>query len=154
MPLFPTRILAAVDGSPQARYASEVAAQIASATASELHLLHIRPSSSTLHGRPVSEAEQGSMSEEAEALLAGAKAEIEAREGWKVTDVHVRYDESIDTALIAAQDAVEAGLLVIGEGRTGQRSRRLLGSSATSTVKRSHASILVARGVSPADAEA
>jgi nucleotide-binding universal stress UspA family protein len=149
MSLFPTRILIGVDGSASARYALDLATELAGATGSELHLAHVKLTSSTLRGRPLSPPQGDDMDAEAAALLGRATDEVTAK-GGAVAGTHVRFSEHIDRALVQLQGELDAGLLVIGSSHGGKVARSLFsGSPASGTVRRSGGSVLVARG--PAD---
>jgi nucleotide-binding universal stress UspA family protein len=148
MPMFPTRILVGVDPSASARFAIETATELSRATGSELHLVHVKTTSATVHGRPLTPAQGEVMDDEAAALLAQAAGAVVAS-GGAVAGQHVRFGEHVDRALVQAQGELDAGLLVIGSSRGGKVARSLLSGAATGTVRRSSGSVLVARG--PAD---
>ena len=49
MSIFPTKILLATDGSPEATLAAQSAAHIAHETGSELHIVYVHPRKVPLH---------------------------------------------------------------------------------------------------------
>jgi nucleotide-binding universal stress UspA family protein len=150
MPLFPTRVLVGVDGSASARFAIDAAVELCKATGSDLHLVHVKSTSSTVRGRPLTPGQGEGMDAEAQDLLERATDEVE-RQGGEVAGTHVEFAEHIDRALVRAQGELDAGLLVIGSSSGGRIARSLFGgSSASGTVRRSGGSVLVARG--PAEA--
>jgi nucleotide-binding universal stress UspA family protein len=144
MSLFPTRILVGVDRSASARYALGVAAELARATGGELHLVHVKSTSSTVRGRPVTPQQGEAMDAEAAALLADA-AQDAADRGVEVAGRHVRYGEHVDRVLVQAQGEVDAGLLVVGASQGGRIARSLFSSPSSGSVRRSGGSVLVAR---------
>jgi nucleotide-binding universal stress UspA family protein len=144
MLLFPTRILVGVDRSASARYALGVAADLVRATGGELHLVHVKSTSSTVRGRPITSGQGEAMDAEAAALLADA-AEDAMQQGAEVAGTHVRYGEHIDRVLVQAQGEVDAGLLVVGASQSGRIARSLFSSPSSGTVRRSGGSVLVAR---------
>jgi universal stress protein A len=151
MPLFPTRVLVGVDGSASARFAIDAASELCRATGSELHLIHVKSTSSTVRGRPVTPAQGEAMDAEAEAMLDRA-AQMVVAQGGSVAGTHVRFGEHIHHTLVEAQGQLDAGLLVIGSSHGGKVARSLFGGAggaAGTTAQRSRGSVLVARG--PAD---
>jgi nucleotide-binding universal stress UspA family protein len=144
MSLFPTRILVGVDRSASARYALGVAAEIARATGGELHLVHVKSTSSTVRGRPVTPQQGEAMDAEAAALLADA-AQDAADRGVEAAGRHVRYGEHVDRVLVQAQGEVDAGLLFFGASQGGRIARSLFSSPSSGSVRRSGGSVLVAR---------
>jgi nucleotide-binding universal stress UspA family protein len=150
MALFPTRIVVGVDGSTSARYALDTAAELARATGSELHLVHVKTTSSTLRGRPVTPAQGGEMDAEAAGLLDRA-ADTVAAAGVPVADRHVRFGERVDRALVHAQGELGAGLLVIGSSQRGSVARALLSGPEAGAVRHAGGSVLVARPAADTD---
>lgn len=144
MPSFPTKVLVGVDRSSGAALALDVGVELATATSSELHLVHVKVLSGMMGGRPVSPATQGSMAEEGEALLAELRRRVEEA-GGTVTGTHVRGGSSIDEALARAQEELGAGLLVVGASNTGHVAQRLVGSTSTGTARKAMGSVLVVR---------
>jgi nucleotide-binding universal stress UspA family protein len=149
---FPTRVLVGIDRSDAARAALEAAADLCRATTSELHLVHVKSTSSTVKGRPVTPEQGHRMEAEAASLLAEAADVAQAR-GTEVAATHVRFGERVERALTRAQRELDAGLLVVGSERSGSVARSLLGGGATGTVARSGGSVLVVRGPAGARAE-
>jgi nucleotide-binding universal stress UspA family protein len=142
--LFPTPILVGVDRSEGARFALRTATELAGATGSELHLVHVKVTSSTLRGRPLTPEQGEQMDTEAMSLLEEATAEV-ASLGGEVAGAQVRFGEHTDRVLVRVQDEVGAGLLVIGASGGGKVARALLGGATTGTVRRARGSVLVAR---------
>jgi nucleotide-binding universal stress UspA family protein len=144
MSFFPTPVIVGTDGTPASRHALEAAAEIAQATGSELHLLHVKVTSSTLRGRPMTPGQRESTEREGQELLereAAAALEL----GVEVAGTHLRHGEKLERAMTTAAEELGAGLLVIGEGRAGRVAELLSSSYGTSTVRRSKGSVLVVR---------
>jgi nucleotide-binding universal stress UspA family protein len=110
--------------------------------------VHVKTTSSTVRGRPVTPGQGAEMDAEAVAVLADATDDA-AQQGVEVAGTHVRYGEHIDRALVQAQGEVDAGLLVVGASQGGRIARALFSGPASGTVRRSGGSVLVARA--PAD---
>lgn len=144
MPFFPTPVVVGTDGTPESRHALEAAAEIARATGSPLHLLHVKVTSATLRGRPMTPAQREGTEDEGERLLA---RESEAAEdlGVEVAGTHLRHGEQLERTMAAAAEELEAGLLVVGEGAAGRVAELLRSGHGTSTLRRSRGSVLVVR---------
>lgn len=144
MALFPTRILVGVTASEGSRQALAAADQIARASGSELHLVHVKVDDPKLRSRPTSPAGRATMSEEGQTLLDRIRSEA-ADAGMSVAGTHLRAGERVDRALMHAQEEMEAGLLVVGAGRTGSVGRRLAGTAAIRGGRTAPGSVLVVR---------
>jgi nucleotide-binding universal stress UspA family protein len=144
--LFPTRILVGVDRSEASRAALAAATELALATDSELHLIHVKSTSSTVRGRPVTPTQGDQMDAEAAALLSEAADHV-TEQGASLGGTHVRFAERPERLLTEAQGELDAGLLVVGASRSGSVARSLMtgGDGASSTVRRSGSSVLVVR---------
>jgi nucleotide-binding universal stress UspA family protein len=145
VPLFPTRILVGIDHAPTSTGAVTAATELARTTGSELHLLHVKTTSSTVRGRPVTPGQGDRMEAEAATLLAAA-TDVVHQHGGEVTATHVRFGEQVGRVLAQAQGELEAGLLVVGSGPRGSTARTLLAASpASGVVRRAPGSVLVVR---------
>ena len=98
MSMFPTKILLATDGSPEATLAAQSAAQIAHETGSELHIVYVQPRKAPLHpgdyvGPEMAEhplqRERELLEREARRLLDAQVGEIEAAAGSSVAQTHL-----------------------------------------------------------------
>ena len=156
MSIFPTKILLATDGSPEAGLAAHTAAQIADETGSELHLVYVRPRSVPLHsghlvGPEVAEhwlqREQEQLEREAQLLLDTQVEEIEAA-GSSVAQTHLGIGKP-DEEIVALAEDLEAGLIVIGNRGRGGIRRALMGSVSNSVVRHAHCPVLVVRKEKP-----
>jgi nucleotide-binding universal stress UspA family protein len=142
---FTERILVAVDTPEGSRHVVRVAAELAAALDADLHMVHVRSSRAPVQGRPVTPAQRESMEDEGAGLLEALAQEAE-RAGRPVVEQHLRIGDRIDRELVALQERLGAGLLVVGVGRQGGTVRQLLaGGGATGTVRRSPGSVLVVR---------
>jgi nucleotide-binding universal stress UspA family protein len=144
MTRFPTRILVAVDRSPVSQRAVQAATDLALATGSELHLLHVKSTSSTVAGRPVTSGLGERMEADAAELLAATTDAIAAR-GGQVAATHVRFGEHVSRTIARAQDELDAGLLVVGTSGGGSVARSLVADSGSGLVRRTSGSVLVVR---------
>lgn len=148
MTFFPTPVVVGTEGTSACRHALLAAVELCRATGSPLHLLHVRLLQQGLQGRPPTPAQRERGEAEGQALLERESAVV-AEHDLAVSGTHLRHAERIDQAFVAVQEELAAGLLVIGDrGSSGLLARLLTGSaagSATGTVRRSRASVLVVR---------
>jgi nucleotide-binding universal stress UspA family protein/prolyl-tRNA editing enzyme YbaK/EbsC (Cys-tRNA(Pro) deacylase) len=138
---FPSKILLATDGSPDAALAAKAAADLSEATGAELHLVHawrvgVGPRLEAYLRRPA----EG----EAHTLLEGQVREVE-RMGASVTDSHLREGRPAEEILELCEE-IEAGLIVMGGRGLGSVGRLLLGSVCEGVVHHARDPVLVVRG--------
>jgi nucleotide-binding universal stress UspA family protein len=152
MTIFPTKILLATDGSPEADLAAQTAAQIADETRSELHVVYVRPRKVPLYpgdyvGPEVEEnplqREQELQERKAQLLLDIQVEQIEAA-GTNVAQTHLEIGKP-DEEIIALGEELEAGLIVLGSRGRGGLRRALMGSVCDSVVRHAHCPVLVVR---------
>ena len=151
----PGRILLAVDGSGQARVATEAAAEISASTGSGLHVVFVMPTAEHLYGPHFySDEIKRSIRERAEgevlAFLDEKVGWIEAH-GGKVEDTHMAVGRP-DAEIVKLAEELRAGLTVVGSRGLGGVRRALVGSVSGSVVRHAHGSVLVARGGGPSAA--
>lgn len=144
MTFFPTPVVVGTEGTAASRHALLAAVELARATGSPLHIAHVRLTSGTLHGRPMTPTQRERADAEGQGLLERERAVV-VEHGGEVTGTHLRYGERLDLAFVQLQEDLGAGLLVIGEGQSGSLAQRLTGGRSSSTVRRSRASVLVVR---------
>jgi nucleotide-binding universal stress UspA family protein len=148
MALFPTKVLVGVDGSTTSAYAVDVARELCAATGSELHLVHVKLTRSSLRGRTLNPPQREVMEDEAEALLERLRRRVEEH-GGTVAGAHLRLGERVERELTRAQEELGASLLVISASHSGTLAQRLFkpddAQSAPSTVRTSPGSVLVVR---------
>jgi nucleotide-binding universal stress UspA family protein len=144
MPVFPTLIVVGVDDSPGSRRALAAAQEIASATGSELHLVHVKLTKSPLRPKPVNPPVTQAASEEGTALLERLEREA-AQGGVSVAATHLRAGDRVDRVLVDTQRELGAGLLVVGASSSGRIGRAVLGSPVTAVTRHASGSVLVVR---------
>lgn len=142
--MFPTPIAVGVDGSPAARHALTAAVELARATGSPLHLVHVRSTSRGLHGSTPPTAQRERSQDEGDQLLAAATDHV-TELGGEVAGAHLHAAANLARGLAAAAAQLEVGLLVVGDSRSGRLAELVATDAPTSTVRASTVSVLVAR---------
>jgi nucleotide-binding universal stress UspA family protein len=141
---FPTKILAATDGSKEAALAASTAANIARRTGSELHVVHVGKVAPDYHPErhgylarydKVQEAAQRSLDEQVERIKAAAGT---------VAQAHLRMGLP-DKEIVVLSEEIGAGLIVAGSRGLGPLKRVLLGSVSSSVARHAYRSVLVVR---------
>jgi nucleotide-binding universal stress UspA family protein len=141
MSVFPTRVLLATDGSDEAALAARTAADLAKATASELHVVHVGEYLPTFFAE--TEMEPAQLEREARTLLDEQVNRIEAA-GGTVTEVHFRMGRA-PHEILAIAEQIGAGVVVVGSRGLGGLRRALMGSVSDSVVRHAHCPVLVVR---------
>ena len=148
MGVFPTKILVAIDGSEEARLATQAATELSRDTGSELHVLYVLPTPAQLVGHHLYPKEtREAVVAEAEGRAREFLAEQAQRigsEGGKVSETHFRSGEP-DKEILRAAEEIEAGTIVVGSRGLGAISRTLLGSVSDSVVRHAHCPVFVVR---------
>ncbi len=144
----PGRLMLAVDGSRQARVATEAAVEISASTGSGLHVVVVMPTAEHLYGPHVySEEIKQSVREHAEddvrAFLDEQVGWIEAH-GGEVEDTHIAVGRP-DAEIVKLAEELRAGLTVVGSRGLGGVRRALMGSVSDSVVRHAHGPVLVVR---------
>ncbi len=146
MSIFPTKILLSTDGSEEAELALRAAADLARATGSELHVVHVLPTdrgipypAEVLKGEPLQQAEQ-----RAQAFLAQQVERIGV-EGVAVTGSYLREGRPANE-IVRLSEELGAGLIVMGSKGLGGVRRALMGSVSDSVVRHAHCPVMVVRG--------
>jgi nucleotide-binding universal stress UspA family protein len=150
--IFPTTILLATDGSKEAQLAATTAADLASATNSELHLLSVAAGNPD----PVYQIHEAGLRyetyEQALEAVKGATQEVldeqvrKVREaGGSVIEAHLRIGERRDRAIIHMAEELGAGLIVMGSRGLGGVRRSLMGSVSDSVVRHAHCPVMIVR---------
>jgi nucleotide-binding universal stress UspA family protein len=148
MSIFPTQILLAIDGSDEAKTATQAATELSRETGSEVHLVYVLPTPAQLIGHhlysdEVRESLLGGAERDAETFLK-EQAEKVSSDGGKVADTHLRSGDP-DKEILRAAEALEVGLIVMGSRGLGAVSRMLIGSVSDSVVRHAHCPVLVMR---------
>jgi nucleotide-binding universal stress UspA family protein len=148
MSVFPTKILLAIDGSDEAKRATEAAVELSKGTGSEVHVVYVLPSPAQLIGHhlysdEIRESLIGGAEREAERFLK-EQAERIGSDGAKVAETHLRSGDP-DKEILRLAEALEVGLIVIGSRGLGAVSRALMGSVSDSVVRHAHCPVFVVR---------
>lgn len=149
MSVFPTRILLATDGSPDAELANSTAADLATATNSELHVVTVVRTPDPAYitdmnlGANYEKLMQSIRYEAQERLDAEVKKVEDA--GAKVQEGHVRVGESREQEIVDLSDKLGIGLIVMGSRGLGGMKRALMGSVSDGVVRNAHCPVMVVR---------
>src|SRR5687768_1129144 len=147
MGLFPTRILLATDGSEEAELAALRAVDLADATDSELHVVHVGVVPSFLRSDPGTRGYDGKLyeqiEEESRELLRKLSWRVKVA-GGTVAGSHLRMGE-VDLEIVALAKELGADLIVMGSRGLGGVRRALMGSVSDSVVRHAHCPVLVVR---------
>ena len=142
MATFPTTILLATDGSPDARMATQAAGDLAARSASRLHVVHgwepYTFGGFVPGGYPFTGEEAG------RALLADEAAFARSR-GADVVQTHLRRAVPARAILDVAEE-VNAGLIAMGSRGLGTVRRLVMGSVSETVVHQANMPVLVMRG--------
>jgi nucleotide-binding universal stress UspA family protein len=147
MSTFPTRILLATDGSEEADLAALRAVDLADATHSELHVVHVGVVPTFLKSYPGTLGYNRKLYEQIEEvsreLLRKQSLRVKAA-GGTVAGSHLRMGE-VDLEILALAEELGAGLIVMGCRGLGGVRRALMGSVSDSVVRHAHCPVLVVR---------
>ena len=144
MSAYPTRILAATDGGPQAQLVARSAADFTAKTGSELHVVHVgfvpamyHPELQGYRSRfeEIQQETQQALDEEVQRLEAA---------GAEVTRAHLRMGRP-DVEILELAEELDAGLIIVGSRGHGGLRRALMGSVSDSVVRHAHCPVLVVR---------
>lgn len=160
--MFPTRVLAAVDGSETAEHAAREASRLCQRTGSELHVVHVAPppyiwaGAESFAWQDQAEAYAEELERRTEAggreLLAEQVEKLENLEGSgvEVARSHLEVGR-VDACIVDLAEKLEAGLLVVGNRGYGALRRALMGSASNSLIHHAHCPVLVVRGTEAPD---
>ena len=147
MSIFPTRILLATDGSEEAELAALRAVDLADATDSELHVVHVGVVPIFLQSYPGTLGYERRLYEEIEEI----SRELLRKQSWRVkaaggtvAGTHLRMGE-VDLEIVALAKELGADLIVMGSRGLGGVRRALMGSVSDSVVRHAHCPVLVVR---------
>ncbi|SPJ24055.1 universal stress protein [Palleronia abyssalis] len=138
---FPNRILVNLDKSAPAQKALEMAMQIASATGSELHVVHVVHMTRYTYPQFMSDNQIDKYVEAAEGHL---KELLSEGADIPASNRHVRAGTTDNEVMRLAQE-LKAGLIVVGNRSADAISRIVLGNAADSIVRHAHCPVLVVR---------
>lgn len=152
MSIFPTKVLLATDGSPDAELALSTAVDLATSTNSELHVVTAAPGSPDA---VYASHEAGFQYESYEEAMAAIKNEAQRildeqvgkvqEAGGKVAQAHLMSGQRKDQAIVRLADEIGAGLIVMGSRGLGGLRRALMGSVSDSVVRHAHCPVMVVR---------
>ncbi len=141
MSIFPTKVLLATDGSKEARLAATTAADLANATNSELHVVHVGEE------RPLylaqTEEEPAELRREARRRLDEEVSSVEEA-GGTVREAHLRQGRA-DVEITELAESLGVGLIVMGSRGSGRIRRALMGSVSESVVRHAHCPVTIVR---------
>jgi nucleotide-binding universal stress UspA family protein len=140
MSVFPTKILLATDGSEDAAQATEAAADLASKSGSELHVMHVWHDVPGPYRHGFVKRELRRQGQE---ILDEQVQKIESA-GTVVTQAHLRGGRTSDE-VIGLSEELGVGLLVVGSRGLGTVRRIFMGSHSEEIVHHSHVPVLVVR---------
>ena len=145
--IFPTRILLATDGSKEAELAALRAVNLADATDSELHVVHVGVVPILLESYPGTLGYERRLYEEIEEMSRELLRELSWRvkaAGGTVAGAHLRMGD-VDLEIVALAEELGADLIVMGSRGLGGLRRALMGSVSDSVVRHAHCPVLVVR---------
>jgi nucleotide-binding universal stress UspA family protein len=147
MSIFPTRILLATDGSEEAELAALRAVDLADATDSELHVVHVGVVPIFLKSYPGTLGYDRKLYEQIEeqsrVLLRKQSWRVKAA-GGTVAGAHLKMG-AVDLEIVALAEELGADLIVMGSRGLGGVRRALMGSVSDSVVRHAHCPVLVVR---------
>jgi nucleotide-binding universal stress UspA family protein len=147
MSIFPTRILLATDGSEEAELAALRAVELADATDSELHVVHVGEVPIFLQSYPGTLGYHGKLYEqiveESKERLRKQLLRVKAA-GGTVAGSHLRMGQ-VALEIVALAEELGAGLIMMGCRGLGGVRRALMGSVSESVVRHAHCPVLVVR---------
>jgi nucleotide-binding universal stress UspA family protein len=147
MSIFPTRILLATDGSEEAELAALRAVDLADATNSELHVVHVGVVPIFLQSYPGTLGYYGKLyeqiEEESKKRLRKESWRVKAA-GGTVAGAHLRIG-AVDLEVVALAEELGVGLIVMGSRGLGGVRRALMGSVSDSVMRHAHCPVLVVR---------
>jgi len=147
MSIFPTRLLLATDGSEEAELAALRAVDLADATDSELHVVHVGVIPTLLVSYPGTLGYERRLYQQIEVDSRQRLRELSWRvkaAGGTVAGSHLRVGAVALEGVALAED-LGAGLVVMGS-RGGRGVRRaVMGSVSDSVVRHAHCPVLVVR---------
>ncbi len=145
--IFPTKILVATDGSPSSARAVQEAVDLAHATDSELHVVHVMPVSTLYSSADMVLAAGVPLYDESRQKAERVLAEDVERAkdaGATMAEAHL-LEGKPDAGVVALAEEIEAGLIVVGSQGFGALARALVGSTSTSIVRHAHCPVMVIR---------
>ena len=143
MSMFPTKILLATDGSPEAVLATRTAIEMAEETGSEMGVVHVEEVPVLAHSYAGREAEAGEATR-ARKWLEEHVGKIEEA-GGNVAESHLRLGRPAHQ-IVRLSEEIEAGLVVIGNQGLSAFRRFLMGSVSEMVMRYASCPVYVVRG--------
>src|SRR4028119_980914 len=119
MAVFPTQVLLATDGSPDATLAARSAIELCEKTGSELHVVHVGEYLPTYFA--YTEEEPAELRHNAQRLLEGQAESIRAA-GGTIARTHLRLGHPAEQIIDLSED-LGAGVVVVGSRGPGALGR-------------------------------
>jgi nucleotide-binding universal stress UspA family protein len=141
MSIFPTKILLATDGSREAELAATTASDLANATNSELHIVHVGELLPTLLAQ--TEVEPAQLEREARERLDEQVRRVEEA-GGTIKEAHLRLGRA-DEEIVDLAQSLDVGLIVMGSRGHGRIRRALMGSVSDSVVRHAPCPVTIVR---------
>ena len=145
MAVFPSKVLLAIDGSVQAEMATRVAIELADATGSELHLVHVGVVPNCLGNGPGTMGYDGMLYEQIEREAREVLRKLTWRAkitGGTVAAAHLRLG-GVAEEVVGLAEEIGAGVIVMGSRGRGGLRRALMGSVSGSVVRHAPCPVLV-----------
>jgi len=141
MAVFPTRVLLATDGSPDAERAAQTAVELCQQTGSQLHLVHVGEYLPTYLAQ--TEEEPAQLRTAARRLLDGEARKV-AEAGAEVAGAHLRLGRPAEQ-IVDLSEELGAGVIIVGSRGLSALRRALMGSVSDSVVRHAHCPVFVVR---------
>ena len=141
MAIFPTRVLLATDGSPDATLAAQSAVELCERTGSELHVVHVGEYLPTFYAQ--TEEEPAELRHIAQRLLDEQMERLRAA-GGQVAQAHLLLGRPAEQ-IVNLSEELGVGVIVIGSRGLSALRRVLLGSVSESVVRHAHCPVFVVR---------
>lgn len=142
MAIFPTRVLLATDGSPDAALATQTAIELCERTSSELHVVHVGEYLPTFYA--YTEEEPIELQRSAQRLLDEEVERIRVA-GGRIAGTHLRLGRAAEQ-IVNLSEELGVGVIVLGSRGLGALRRAVLGSVSESVVRYAHCPVFVIRG--------
>ena len=141
MAVFPTRVLLATDGSPDATLAARSAIELCEKTGSELHVVHVGEYLPTYLAQ--TEQEPAEITRAARRLLDEEVEKVRAA-GGDVAEAHLRLGRPAEQ-IVELSEELGAGVIVVGSRGHSALRRALMGSVSDSVVRHAPCPVFVIR---------
>ena len=141
MSIFPAKILLATDGSREAELAATTASDLANATNSELHIVHVGELLPSLLAQ--TEVEPAQLEREARERLDEQVRTVEEA-GGTIKEAHLRLGRA-DEEIVDLAQSLGVGLIVMGSRGHGRIRRALMGSVSDSVVRHAPCPVTIVR---------